>query len=348
MASDTHNFNGPGDGKTGTVTGKIGVLLVNLGTPEATSYWPMRAYLKEFLSDPRVVEANRAVWWFVLNGIILTFRPGKSGKNYEKIWNRQANESPLKTITRAQSEKLADACRDAGVDVMVDWAMRYGKPAIAPALTKMKDAGADRILIVPLYPQYSATTTASVFDKTAQAMAAIRWQPALRFAPPFYDHADYVAALAGSLKDHLGGLDFTPDKIIASYHGLPKDYIDKGDPYYRHCLATSAALAKTLGFDDDMLITTFQSRMGAKEWVRPYTEDTVGELARSGVRKLVVLTPAFISDCVETLEEIAIGVAETFKENGGQSFSCAPCLNDSGRSIEMLCGLVQRELKGWL
>ena len=325
---------------------KTGVLLVNLGTPEATSYWPMRAYLKEFLSDPRVIEANRLVWWFVLNVIILTFRPRKSGHAYDLIWNREKNESPLKTYTRAQAEKLSAALGDPAL-ITVDWAMRYGKPPIAGALEKMKQDGCERILVMPLYPQYSATTTASVFDKTAEAMRKMRWQPTLRFLPPFYHNPGYIRALASRTRRHLALHDWMPERIIVSYHGLPKDYVDKGDPYYCHCLETSRLLRAELGYTEKFMITTFQSRVGRSEWLRPYTDETVRELAQSGVKNLAILSPAFISDCVETLEELAVGAGLAFTRAGGENFSVIPCLNDSREAIDLLADLARNELKGW-
>lgn len=327
-------------------TGKIGVLLVNLGTTEGTSYWPMRRYLKEFLSDPRVIETNRILWWFILNVIILTIRPAKSGHAYAQIWNHELDESPLKTFTRAQAEKCA-AALDHG-DVIVDWAMRYGQPSIAERLSALKDAGCDRILIMPLYPQYSATTTASVFDKAAEAMRQLRWQPTLRFAPPFFDQADYIDALAKTTGAFIEGLDWQPDKILLSYHGLPQSYVDAGDPYYCQCLKTTRLLVEKMDWPDGLAQATFQSRVGRQEWVKPYTDETVRTLAQGGTKNLLILSPAFISDCVETLEELAIGVAEEFKENGGKNIAVAPCLNDSPEAIDFLAAFSRREIAGWI
>lgn len=325
---------------------KTGILLINLGTPEATSYWPMRRYLKEFLSDPRVIEANRAVWWVILNSIILTFRPKKSGHAYAQIWNRELNESPLKTFTRSQTEKLAQ--KFASELVVVEWGMRYGHPAIKTSLNNLREQGCDRILIFPLYPQYSATTTASVFDKVAEAMQELRWQPTLRYVPPFYNDHRYIDALAARTRKHMDNLDCQPEKIIVSYHGLPKDYIEKGDPYYDHCLETTRLLREKLGESDDRMITTFQSRVGRKEWVQPYTDATIAGLAASGTKNIMLISPAFISDCVETLEELSIGLAEEFSTAGGENFSVASCLNDSDVSIDMLEAITRNELQGWL
>lgn len=326
---------------------KIGILLVNLGTPEATSYWAMRSYLKEFLSDPRVIEVSRPVWWLILNAVILTFRPTKSGHAYEKIWNRELNESPLKTFTRGQAEKLANRFSEHD-DIIVDWAMRYGKPPIAEGLNRLKHKGCDRVLMFPLYPQYSAATTASVFDKTADAMRAIRWQPTLRFVPPFFDDENYIKALATRTNEHLKSLTWKPEKVLISYHGLPQDYLTKGDPYHCHCQKTSRLLSTCLDVDPENIITTFQSRVGRKEWLRPYTDEVAVELAKSGVKNILVISPAFISDCVETLEELSIALAEEFMGAGGKKLSVAPCLNDSEVSIDLLARLANNELKGWI
>jgi len=325
---------------------KIGILLVNLGTPEATSYWPMRRYLKEFLSDPRVIESNRALWWLVLNGIVLTIRPKKSGHAYAQIWNRELNESPLKTFTRGQTEKLQE--RLTASKIIVKWGMRYGHPAIADSLKKLRDKGCDRIVIFPLYPQYSATTTASVFDKVADAMKKIRWQPTLRYVPPFYNDQRYINALSARTIEHLNGLDWQPEKILVSYHGLPKSYVEKGDPYYDQCIETTRLLREKMGGTEDKMITTFQSRVGRQEWLKPYTDATIADLTAKGTKNIMLISPAFISDCVETLEELSIGLAQEFAAAGGKNFSVAPCLNDSKVSIDMLEKITQDELKGWV
>ena len=327
--------------------GKIGVLLINLGTPEATSYWPMRRYLKEFLSDRRVIEVNPVLWWVILNGIILTFRPSKSGKAYEKIWNRGLNESPLKTITRAQTGKLAERLSKLP-GVVVDWAMRYGLPAMADRIKALKEAGCDRILLVPLYPQYSAATTATALDKAFDTFRAMRWQPAIRSLPPYFDDSAYIDALAASLKKHLASLSWKPDLILASFHGLPKSYFVAGDPYHCHCMKTARLLAERLKLPRDKLQVVFQSRFGRAEWLQPYAQATVEELPGRGIKNLVMIMPGFSADCVETLEEVAIGLAETFHEKGGANFSAAPCLNDSEPSLKMLETMVRRELRGWI
>ncbi|MCP5083083.1 MAG: ferrochelatase [Alphaproteobacteria bacterium] len=327
--------------------GKIGVLLVNLGTPEGTSYWPMRRYLKEFLSDERVIDVSRPIWWFILNCIILTTRPTKSGEAYKQIWNHELNESPLKTITRSQAEKVADALAD-HPRIMVDWAMRYGLPPIKEKIERLRDAGCDRVLLFPLYPQYAAATTASVQDKAFDALKLQRWQPAIRTVPAFHDYPVYIDAVVSSMNAHLGTLDWTPDLVLASFHGLPQRYLDLGDPYHCHWMKTARLMREKLGWGKDKLQVVFQSRFGKEEWLKPYAEDTVRDLAKNGTKNLAMIMPAFIADCVETLEEIAIGLKEVFEENGGDNFTAVPCLNDSDDGIKMLAALVENELAGWL
>jgi ferrochelatase len=326
---------------------RIGVLLVNLGTPDATDYWSMRRYLKEFLSDRRVIEENPLKWWLVLNLIILTVRPGRKGRDYDKIWNLNHNESFLKTITRGQSDKLA-AHFAGDPRVLVDWAMRYGHPPIAERLGAMQKAGCDRILIVPLYPQYAAATTATVCDKAFEALAKMRWQPAVRVAPAWFDAPVYIEAIAASLESALAKLPFKPDVILASYHGMPEAYLHKGDPYHCQCAATTRLLRERLKLGDDKLIMTFQSRFGTAEWLKPYTDKTVNALAEKGVKNLAVIMPGFVADCLETLEEIGMENAEIFKHGGGENFAAIPCLNDGPGGMAVIRDVVDRELKGWL
>jgi ferrochelatase len=326
---------------------RIGVLLVNLGTPDATDYWSMRRYLKEFLSDRRVIEENPVKWWLVLNLIILTVRPGRKGRDYDKIWNREKNESVLKTITRSQAEKLA-ASMAGDARILVDWAMRYGNPSIRSRLEAMQQAGCDRILIVPLYPQYAAATTATVCDKAFEALATMRWQPALRVAPAYYDEPAYIEALAASLEEGLAKLPFKPDAVIASYHGMPEDYLTKGDPYYCQCAKTTRLLRERLKLGEDRLIMTFQSRFGTAEWLKPYTDATVQSLPGKGVKNLAVITPGFAADCLETLEEIAMENAEIFRHAGGENFAHIPCLNDSERGMAVIRDVASREWMGWV
>ena len=326
---------------------RIGVLLVNLGTPDATDYWSMRRYLKEFLSDRRVIEENRVKWWLVLNLIILTVRPGRKGRDYDKIWNKERNEFFLKTITRSQADKLGESFAG-DPRVLVDWAMRYGNPSIASRLEAMRSAGCDRILIVPLYPQYAAATTASVCDKAFAALATMRWQPAIRIAPAYFDQPVYIEAIAESLETGLAKLAFKPDVILASFHGMPEDYLRKGDPYHCQCAKTARLLRERLNLGEDRLLMTFQSRFGTAEWLKPYTDATVKGLAEKGVKNIAVITPGFAADCLETLEEIAMENAEIFRRAGGENFAAIPCLNDSPAGMAVIRDVVLRELKGWV
>jgi protoporphyrin/coproporphyrin ferrochelatase len=328
-------------------SGAVGVLLVNLGTPDSTDAASVRRYLREFLNDRRVIEEDTILWKFVLNAIILPTRPRRKGRDYEKIWNRQNNESPLKTITRSQAEKLSATPALRGKRVIVDWAMRYGNPSIRSRLTSLAVRGCERILVAPLYPQYAAATSATVCDEVFRALMTLRWQPALRVAPPYFDEPAYIEAVAASLEAHLETLTFVPDVILASFHGIPKSYFDKGDPYYCHCAKTTRLLRERLGMDDGKLIMTFQSRFGRAEWLKPYTDITVKELAARGVKNLAVITPGFAADCLETLEEIAGENAEYFRHAGGENFTAIPCLNDSNSGMHVIETVVLRELQGW-
>src|SRR5467141_1784365 len=326
---------------------RVGVLLVNLGTPDSADARGVRVYLKEFLSDPRVIEDQGLKWKLVLNGIILRVRPGRKARDYRKIWNREKNESPLKTITSAQSEKLADAISDHD-HVVVDWAMRYGNPSIRSRIDTLMSQGCDRLLVVPLYPQYSAATSATVCDEVFRVLGDMRAQPTLRVTPPYYDDPDYIEALAVSINTHLKTLPFQPELIVASFHGMPQKYIDKGDPYQAQCAATTDALRKRLGLEGSKLILTFQSRFGFDEWLKPYTATTIEKLAKDGVRRIAVVMPGFSADCLETLEEIAQENAEIFRHNGGEQFAAIPCLNDSDAGMDVIRQLVLRELQGWI
>jgi ferrochelatase len=328
--------------------GRVGVLLVNLGTPDATDPGSVRRYLREFLSDPRVIEKQGLAWKFVLNAIILPRRPARKALDYQKIWNRDRNESPLKTISRAQAEKLRAMLDAITPGVMVDWAMRYGNPALDTRIEALAKAGCERILLLPLYPQYAAATTATVCDVAFATLQKMRDQPTLRIVPPYYDDAVYIEALAGSIETGLARLPFQPELILASFHGIPKSYADDGDPYPRHCEATVRLLRARLKLDDERLILTFQSRFGRAEWLQPYTDVTVGALARRGLRRLAVVTPGFSADCLETLEEIAVENAEIFRAHGGENFAAIPCLNDSEPGMAVIGHLVLRELQGWI
>jgi ferrochelatase len=324
---------------------RVGVLLLNLGTPDATDYWSMRRYLSEFLSDRRVIESpGPLLWQLILQGPVLARRPQKSGANYDKIWDREANDSPLRVITRHQSEKLQARLGDR---VRVDFAMRYGNPSTRSRLEAMKQSGCDRILVAPLYPQYAAATTATANDKAYEALKFMRWQPAIRTLPPYFDDDFYIGTLAKSIADGVAALPFEPDVVLTSYHGMPKEYLLRGDPYYCQCLKTTRLVREKLGWPEDKLMVTFQSRFGGGEWLKPYTDATLAELGRTK-RKMAVVAPAFSADCIETLEEIAITGREQFTHAGGEHFAYIPCLNDSDGGMSMLESLVRRELGGWL
>lgn len=327
--------------------GKVGVLLVNLGTPDGTDKKNMKAYLKEFLSDRRVIETPRWIWWPLLNFVILRTRPKKSGALYASIWNKEKDESPLRTYTRSQSEQLSIRLRSHS-HIVVDWAMRYGNPSIESRIQKLKECGCDRLVVFPLYPQYSAATTATVSDSVFTALMKMRWMPSLRTVPAYHDNPIYIEALGESIKAHLATLDFQPQKIIASYHGIPQSYFDNGDPYHCHCQKTSRLLREYMGWQEDFLLTTFQSRFGPDPWLQPYTDETINNLAKDGVRHIACITPGFASDCLETLEEIATEAKEEFLEHGGIGFTHIPCLNDSDLSMNVIEKIILNETAGWL
>ncbi|MEJ0013770.1 MAG: ferrochelatase [Bauldia sp.] len=325
---------------------RVGVLLVNLGSPSGTDTASVRRYLRQFLSDPRVIEIWRPLWLLILNLVILVVRPPRSAHAYQQIWDREKNESPLIVITRRQSEKLA--AKLAGDGVVVDFAMRYGKPAIDERVAALREAGCERILLAPLYPQYSASTTATANDAAFTALRAMRWEPAVRTLPPYYDDPAYIDALAASLTQSLAKLPFEPEVVLSSFHGLPREYLNKGDPYYCQCHKTTRLLAEKLGWRPEKLRLVFQSRFGRAEWLQPYADRTIVELAKAGVKKIAVIMPGFSSDCLETLEEIAIRAPETFRKNGGTDFAAIPCLNDSAEGMALIETLVRRELSGWV
>ncbi len=327
--------------------GKVGVLLLNLGTPDATDYWSMRRYLKEFLSDRRVIETSRLIWWPILNLIILTKRPGPKGKDYESIWNKERNEGPLKTITRSQAEKLA-AQLAGDPRIVVDWAMRYANPTTESRIKALQEQGCDRILLVPLYPQYAAATSATACDQAFRALMNMRWQPYARVAPAWYDDPVYIDALANSIKNQLQTLDFKPEALVATFHGMPESYLHKGDPYYCQCLKTSRLLRAKLGWPEEGWHTTFQSRFGNDVWLQPYTDETVKRLAKSGVKRMAIVAPGFSADCLETLEELDVENRGYFMENGGEKFAYIPALNDSDEGIRVIEHVVRRELMGWI
>ena len=324
---------------------KIGVLIINLGTPEATDYFSMRRYLSEFLSDKRVIEVPSIIWKPILNLFILTFRPRKSGNLYKKIWNHQLNESPLKTITRSQKEKIEKKFKDS---VICSWAMRYGKPSIADNFKKMREQGCNKILILPLYPQYSATTTASVMDKVYEVMKSERWQPSLRTVPPYYDNQNYINSLVYSIKEDIKKLKWKPDSLVCTFHGLPKKYFMKGDPYHCHCVKTKRLISEKLNGIFKTVEICFQSRFGPQEWLKPYMNEKFEELIKNNLKKICIIAPGFSSDCVETLEEVNIEGKKDFLEMGGKNYHYIPCLNDSNQSIGMFEKILKDELKGWM
>ena len=326
-------------------TPAIGVLLVNLGTPDGYDVKSMRRYLAEFLSDPRVIEAPKWIWWPILHGIILNTRPRKSGEAYRKIWMEEQGESPLRYYTRALTNALAP--RFSNQHVIVDWAMRYGTPSIPEKLEELRSQGCEKILIFALYPQYSAATTASVYDKAFDQLKAMRWQPAIRTVPSFHDEPRYIQALADSVREALKDKP-DPEMLLCSFHGLPKENLDKGDPYHCFCLKTGRLLREALNWPEDRFGVVFQSRFGPKEWLQPYADQPVAALGDRGVKSLAILSPGFVADCVETLEELAIGLKETFEEHGGETFDYIPCLNDSDGLIDTLETVTRRELSGWI
>ena len=319
---------------------KVGVLLINLGTPDAPDTKSVKRYLAEFLSDRRVVELPRIAWAPILHGIVLQTRPKKSAHAYSQVWRDDG--SPLAAFTAAQSRALQGAW---GPDVTVDWAMRYGKPAIADRLAALKEAGCERILIAPLYPQYCAATTATANDKAFAALAAMRWQPAIRTLPPYHDDPAYIAALKTSIEAGLAALPFEPEALMASFHGMPRRTLEMGDPYHCHCQKTARLLSEALGRE---LTVAFQSRFGGAIWLGPATDEELVRLAGEGKKRVAIFAPGFSADCLETLEELAIRGRESFEEAGGTDFAYLPCLNDSPPSVAMLRTVIGRELAGWI
>ena len=320
--------------------GKIGVLIVNLGTPDSTNWLDIRRYLKEFLSDRRVIETNPILWWFILNLIILNLRPHKTAKAYKKIWMTDTNESPLRYYTRSQTEKLCNRFGSAQ-NVIIDYAMRYGNPSIKSKLNLLKEQGCEKLIILPLYPQYAAATTATVCDEVYRCLMEMRWQPSLQIIPHYESEPLYIAALSNSIKAQLEKLSWKPDVILSSFHGIPKKYFDKGDPYQCYCHKTNRLLKEHFGNSIPIEIS-FQSRFGPAEWLQPYTDKTLEKLAQEGKKNILMICPGFASDCVETLEEIEMEGQATFKEHGGENFSMVPCLNDSEDHINLLEYLIKK------
>ena len=322
---------------------KTGVLLLNLGTPDGTTFAPMWRYLRQFLSDKRVIEVPRAIWLPILYGPILTFRPRKSGKAYAEIWDQERGDSPLRLIAHDQAEAL----RARMPDVEIAVGMRYGNPSTDSAIQQLVDAGCQRILCAALYPQYAASTTATAYDQVFRRLMKMRWQPAVRTLPSYHDDPAFIDALAEDTLRQLNELDFEPERLLTSYHGVPKSYLMKGDPYHCLCHKTTRLLAERMPKDAPPLEVTFQSRFGPAEWLKPYTDKTLEAHAKAGMKRVAVTMPGFSVDCLETLEEIGIGLAEEWHENGGTDFAALSCLNASKPSIDLIETLVRRNLSGW-
>ena len=320
--------------------GKTGILLVNLGTPDSTTWLDIRRYLKEFLSDKRVIEVNQFLWQIILNLFILNFRPSKTAKAYKEIWMKKENMSPLRYYTIMQTKKLLD--RISRDNLIIDYAMRYGNPSIKSKIYKLHKAGCEKLIVLPLYPQYAAATTATVCDEVYRVLMKMRWQPSLQIIPHYESEPLYIKALSNSLSSKVQELNWKPDLILASYHGIPQKYFDKGDPYHCYCQKTSRLLSEE--FKSIKIKTTFQSRFGPEAWLRPYTDKTLENLPKEGIKNILVICPGFSSDCVETLEEISIQGKETFLQSGGKNFDVVPCLNDNEDHINLLEKLTKRFL----
>jgi len=329
---------------------KVGILLTNLGTPDNTDYWSMRRYLGEFLSDRRVIDYSPWLWQPLLQLIILTKRPFSSGAAYRTIWNEEADESPLMTITKDQTHKIKDAMQARyGDQVMVDFCMRYGNPSTKSKVEAMIEAGCRKILFFPLYPQYAGPTVATANDQFFRILMAAKWQPAARTVAPYFDHPLYIDALAQSVERAYAAAEKTPDLLVCSYHGVPQRYLTEGDPYHCQCQKTTRLLKERLGWDDSQIITTFQSKFGPEDWLQPYTVKEVARLAEvEGKTNIAVIAPAFSADCIETLEEINEEIKESFEEAGGEHFTYIPCLNDDAPHIKALSAVIEENLRGWL
>ena len=328
---------------------KVGVLLANLGTPDGFGYWPMRRYLNEFLSDRRVIDYPRWKWQPLLQLIILTKRPFTSGAAYRSIWNYEADESPLLTITKAQTAKIAERMAERyGDSIVVDFCMRYGNPATKLKVRELAAKGCRRILFFPLYPQYAGATSATANDEFFRALMEERWQPAARVVPAYFDQKSYINALAQSVELAYSELDERPDMLVVSYHGMPQRYLAEGDPYHCQCQKTTRLLTERLGWSPAEVTTTFQSVFGSEEWLRPYTVQEVARLAESGRKRIAVVAPAFAADCIETLEEIQEEIRDSFEQAGGDRFTYIPCLNDGDAHIDALCETIEANLGGWL
>ena len=320
--------------------GKIGVLIINLGTPDSTNWFDIRKYLKEFLSDRRVIEVNPIIWQIILNLFILTFRPSKTAKAYKEIWMKNENMSPLLYYTKKQSEKTSQSLQKE--NIILDFAMRYGNPSIKKKIHKLHEMGCENLVILPLYPQYAAATTATVCDEVYRTLMKMRWQPSLKIIPHYESNPLYIDALVNSINKKINEINWKPDLIIASYHGIPKKYFDKGDPYHCYCHKTTRLISEK--FNSIKIKTTFQSRFGPQEWLQPYTDKTLENLPREGTKNVLTICPGFSSDCVETLEEILIQGKESFINAGGLNFDLVPCLNDNDDHIFLIKSLIENNL----
>jgi len=320
--------------------GKTGVLIINLGTPDSTNWLDVRRYLKEFLSDRRVIEVNPIIWQVILNLFILNFRPSKSAKAYKEIWFKEENISPLLYYTKKQAEKLSKSFSNE--NLMIDFAMRYGNPSIKSKIKKLNEGGCENLVILPLYPQYAAATTATVCDEVYRALMNMRWQPSLKIIPHYESDPLYVDALVNSINVKIKNINWTPDLILASYHGIPKKYFDKGDPYHCYCHKTTRLVSEK--FKSIEIKTVFQSRFGPQEWLQPYTDKTLENLPKEGKKNVLTICPGFSSDCVETLEEILIQGKKSFMDSGGENFDMIPCLNDNDDHINLLKNLIQKNI----
>ena len=319
--------------------GKQGVLLVNLGTPDSLSLWDIRRYLKEFLSDRRVIELNPIIWQPILRGIILNTRPFKTRKAYSKIWMKETDESPLRYYTRRQSELLNQRIEDPRV--IVDWAMRYGNPSIESRLKRLQQQGCESIVVLPLYPQYCAATTATVCDEVFRVLMRMRWQPQIQIVPRYYDHPAYIRMCVDQLERRLERQETLPQRIILSYHGVPRQYLVKGDPYHCQCLVTTRLIREAWPYKDIPIETTFQSRFGPQEWLQPYTDQTLAQLPKENCYRIMMMTPGFVSDCVETLEEIGMEAVTSFRKAGGDHVEVVPCANDTPEHIRLIEQLIK-------
>ena len=326
---------------------RVGILLANLGTPDNYDYWSMRRYLNEFLSDKRVIDYSAWIWQPLLQLVILSKRPFSSGAAYKSIWNHDRGESPLMTITKDQTARAAMEDRY-GDSVLVDFCMRYGNPSTKSKVRQLVEAGCHRILFFPLYPHYAGATSATANDQFFRALMEEKWQPSTRTVEPYFDHPLYIEALAQSVERAYAELDERPDILVCSYHGVPKRYLLEGDPYHCQCVKTTRLLKERLGWDDTEITSTFQSRFGPEEWLKPYTVEEVARLAEAGKKKIAVCAPAFSADCIETLEEINEEIRESFEEAGGEQFTYIPCLNDDDAHITALSAVIDENIKGWV